>query len=158
MPTPTPPPNPAPEVPTEIQLGVSKARILARGFAQACPACGGRKLFTRWFTMVERCPTCSLRFERAVGQSIGYIGINTIVCFGATFVVLLGGAIIQIPHIRTGPLIIAVILTAGVLPIAFYPSSRTLWTAIDLLLRPLRAGEVDPRLILVDPKRDKPAA
>lgn len=132
--------------------------MLARGVAQACPVCGGRQLFRRWFTMVERCPTCSLRFERAVGQSIGYIGINTIVCFGATFIVLLGGAIIQIPDIKTGPLFVAVIMTSGVLPIAFYPSSRTLWTAIDILLRPLRAGEVDPRLILVDPKRDKPAS
>lgn len=152
------PSPPSPEVPTEVQLGISKFRMLARGVAQACPVCGGRQLFRRWFTMVERCPTCSLRFERAVGQSIGYIGINTIVCFGATFIVLLGGAIIQIPDIKTGPLFVAVIMTSGVLPIAFYPSSRTLWTAIDILLRPLRAGEVDPRLILVDPKRDKPAS
>lgn len=86
---------------------------------------------------------------------MGYIGINTIITFSATFVALLSGSILMYPDVRTLPLAAAALLTAGVLPVVFYPSSRTLWTAIDIILRPLRAGEVDPRLVLVDPRRDR---
>jgi hypothetical protein len=46
-----------------------------------------------------------------------------------------------------------IIAVAG--PLVFFPASRTLWTAIDLLMRPLRPGEVDPRFVLVDPLRDR---
>ena len=37
-------------------------------------------------------------------------------------------------------------------PILFAPGSRTTWTAIDLIMRPLTPGEIDPRFIKVDPE------
>jgi hypothetical protein len=41
-------------------------------------------------------------------------------------------------------------------PLLFFPASRMLWTAIDLLMRPLAPGEIDPRFVKVDPYRDRP--
>jgi hypothetical protein len=49
---------------------------------------------------------------------------------------------------------IAIALLGSVL---FFPSSRMLWVAIDLLMRPLAPGEVDPRYVVVDPPRDTAA-
>jgi predicted metal-binding membrane protein len=39
------------------------------------------------------------------------------------------------------PLLVAAVLVAVVFPIVFLPWSRTLWTAIDLRMRPLEPGE-----------------
>jgi hypothetical protein len=39
--------------------------------------------------------------------------------------------------------VIASAVTAVVVPLVFFPSSKTLWTAIDLLMRPLEAGEAE---------------
>ena len=104
--------------------------------------------------MTERCPTCDLRFDRTEGHMIGYIGLNTMISFTLTFIVLLGATIITLPDIPVGPVIAVTMLPAGVFPLAFARGSRTCWTAIDLIMRPLNPGEVDPRLVVVDPDRD----
>lgn len=102
--------------------------------------------------MLDECPQCSLKFERIFGHSIGYIGLNTVVTFGVTFVVLLVGSIATRPDIPVVPLLIATVFSAGVLPILFLPSAHTMWTAIDLIARPLTPGEIDPRFVVVDPE------
>lgn len=102
--------------------------------------------------MRRRCPQCSLKFERIFGHSLGYIGLNTMVTFSATFVVLLVGSIATRPDIAVWPLVIAIICTSVVLPILFLPSAHTMWTAIDLIVRPLTPGEIDPRFVVVDPE------
>jgi uncharacterized protein (DUF983 family) len=116
--------------------------MLARGLARRCPVCGQGRLFRRWFTMVERCPGCGLRFERIEGHWVGSLGMNTIVSFCVLFVVVVGGLVLSHPTYRMAPLVLTAGLTAVVVPLAFFPSSRTLWTAIDLLMRPLEPGEV----------------
>ena len=142
-------------VPTVEQLGVSGSRMMLRGLLQKCPACGSGHTHRRYFNMVVECPRCSLKFERIFGHSIGYIGLNTSVTFAFTFIVLLVGSIITQPDIPVVPMLIATFLTAVVLPVVFLPSAHTLWTAIDLLLRPLLPGEIDPRFIKVDPVEGK---
>ena len=49
----------------------------------------------------------------------------------------------------------AEVIIAVLGPLVFFPSSRTLWTAIDLMMRPLLPWEVDPRFVKVDPLRDR---
>lgn len=142
------------EIPTCAQLGVSNSRMLWRGILQRCPACGAGQTHRRWFHFIERCATCDLRFERIEGHSIGYIGLNTIVTFTTTFIVLLGLTIASHPHVTAMPLVIGSVASALVLPVLFLPSSHTLWTAIDLIFRPLKADEIDPRFVVIDPARD----
>jgi uncharacterized protein (DUF983 family) len=130
--------------------------MLARGLFARCPVCGGREQFERWFTMADRCPHCDLLYERVDGHWIGAIGVNTVVVMGSMLTVLAVTTFASFPE--TPPvtaLLITLVAIAGLGPLVFFPSSRMLWTAIDLLMRPLRPGEVDPRYVKVDPPRDR---
>jgi uncharacterized protein (DUF983 family) len=120
---------------------LDRGRLLRRGVARRCPVCGGGGLFRRWFEMVERCPRCAFRFERIEGHWLGSLGMNTIVSFTMLFVVLLVGFVVTWPDPPTGPLIMAGVVTAVVVPLLFFPFSRTIWTAIDLAMRPLSEKE-----------------
>ncbi|CAN5607922.1 hypothetical protein BH10ACT3_BH10ACT3_06660 [soil metagenome] len=106
--------------------------------------------------MTDRCPTCSLHFERVDGHWIGAIGVNTTVVMGAMFIVLMAVTMTSFPDPPPRALIFIEVAIAGIGPLLFFPSSRTLWSAIDLLMRPLKFGEVDPRFVKVDPARDRP--
>lgn len=121
----------------------SGARMLLRGCLRRCAVCGQGRLFRRWFTMVERCPRCGLRFERIEGHWTGDLGINTIVSFGALLLTLLVGTLTTYPDVPTRPLLIIALMVATIVPLAFYPFSKTIWLAIDLMMRPLEPGELD---------------
>jgi len=139
-----------------VQLGTRPTVVLLRGLFARCPACGGRHIFHRWFKMVDRCPRCTLRFERIEGHWIGSIGTNTVVVFATMFVVLLSVTLLSYPDNPGGWLLWTVIGIAVLGPMVFFPPSRMLWTAIDLLMRPLKPGEIDPRFVKHDPYRDRP--
>lgn len=144
------------EIPSTRQLGVSTTRILVRGFFAHCPACGARHNFRRWFTMAPRCQSCTLRFERVDGHWIGSLGTNTVAVCGAMFAVLITTVMLSYPNTTPGWLLWVLVAIALLGPLVFFPPSRMLWTAIDILMRPLRYGEIDPRFVVVDPYRDKP--
>jgi hypothetical protein len=93
--------------------------------------------------MVDRCPRCGLLFERIEGHWLGAVGINTIVSLGAVLVALVVGLIATFPELPLLPLIAANVTVAVVAPILFHPVSRTLWTAVDIAMRPLEPHEVD---------------
>lgn len=121
----------------------SLSRLVGRGLTLACPACGARGHFRLWVRMAERCHRCGLVFERIEGHWIGAIGINTIVSFGALLVSLIVGVALTIPDVPVAPLMVGNMALAAVVPLVFYPASRTLWTAIDIAMRPLEPHEVD---------------
>jgi len=108
-----------------------------------CPACGKRRLFRRWFVLADDCPRCGLHFERIEGHWIGAIGINTIVSFAVLGVVVIVGLILTYPDGSTLRLILIGAAAALIAPTVFYPLSKTLWTAIDIGMRPLEPHEVD---------------
>ncbi len=131
------------EEPEIVGRTPSWARLLARGALLRCPVCGGGHLFRRWITMAETCPRCGLRFARIEGHWIGAIGINTIVSFGAFLVTTVVGLIATFPDIPVLPLILLNVAVAVIVPLVFYPFSRTLWTGLDIAMRPLEPHEVD---------------
>jgi uncharacterized protein (DUF983 family) len=123
-------------------------RLLARGLARRCPLCGGGHLFRRWFSIAERCPRCGFRLERIEGHWIGALGMNTIVSFGAVLVAVIVAVALTYPHGSTAAGVVFIVAVAVVVPLAFYPVSKTLWSAIDLAMRPLEPDDdVDPRYI-----------
>lgn len=126
----------------------SKGRMFRRGCSKRCAVCGQGRLFRRWFTMLERCPRCDLRFERIEGHWTGDLGINTIVSFGALFLTLIVGFAVTYPDIPGIPLFSIAVGVAVIVPLLFYPFSKTVWLAFDLMFRPLEPGEVKPEYLV----------
>lgn len=93
--------------------------------------------------MNERCHNCGLKFERIEGHWIGAIGINTIASFGILLGSMVVSFIVTFPDFPVVQLMIGHTVLAIVFPFLFFPISRTLWTAIDIAMRPLEAHEVD---------------
>ena len=118
-------------------------KLLWRGSTKACPLCGQRKLFKKWVYMERNCPRCKLHFERIEGHWIGAVGMNTIV----SFLLLVAGLAIffyvTYPDIPTGRWVFWFAACFGTIPILFYPNSKTLWTAIDILMRPIEEKDFE---------------
>lgn len=100
--------------------------------------------------MNEACHRCGLHFERIEGHWIGAIGINTIVSFGILMSSMVISFVATLPDLPVVPLMIGHTALAVLVPTFFYPISRTLWTAIDIAMRPLEAHEVDWSVVLAD--------
>jgi uncharacterized protein (DUF983 family) len=111
-------------------------RLLGRGLTRRCARCGAGHLYSRWFTLVDRCPGCGYLFAREEGFFLGAFVINfavTEICLGIVLAVLIaleagGGAPI-------GAVIAAAAAVTVVVPVVFYPFSKTLWAAIDLAMQ-----------------------
>lgn len=119
--------------------------LLFRGFTKRCPLCGGRNLFAGWFHMKDRCPRCAFPLERIEGHWMGALGMNTIVTFFALFTTIVVGVAVTYPDMPTVLLMAIAVTVAIVVPLLFFPFSRTLWSAVDLAMRPLEPDDdVDP--------------
>lgn len=119
-------------------------RTLLRGLSKRCPNCGSGHLFRRYFTMVERCPRCGLRFHRQEGQWSGDIGANTIVTFFLLWVVLVIGSLVTWNDPNLALLAGLSLAIVVVFPAFFVPHAKTLWVAVDILMRPVEPDELDP--------------
>lgn len=106
-------------------------------------------LTRRWLRVRERCGTCDFPIERKEGHFIGAVGMNTIVTFGAVLVALVLTAMFGG---RQPPMSLVLGLAALIigLGVGFFPISKTLWSAIDLIMIPLEPGEADPRFDYTD--------
>lgn len=117
-------------------------KMLVRGLFRRCPRCGGGKLFESWLTMKPRCPTCGMCFEREEGFFLGAFVVN----FGVMLISLaafIGVAVaITLPDPDPVKLAGGGIVVGIIVPIVFYPMSRTFWSAIDLIMKPLEPQEV----------------
>jgi uncharacterized protein (DUF983 family) len=118
--------------------------MLLRGMCKRCAVCGQGRLFRGWFRMIDRCPRCGLRFERIDGHWTGDLGMNTIVTFTAVFLTLIVGFAVTYPDVPGVLLFVCAVAVAGVVPLVFFPFSKTIWLAIDLMMRPLEPDEVKP--------------
>jgi len=84
--------------------------------------------------LIERCPNCTLRFEREQGGFLGAMTINflvSIVAWVAMFVVVL---FFTVPDVPVAPLMIASVVVLVAVPLWFYPRSKTIWAAIEFLV------------------------
>jgi uncharacterized protein (DUF983 family) len=125
-------------------MEASPSRKILRGLTVRCPRCGGRKLFASWFRLKPRCPTCGLRIEREEGFWLGGFVINF--GTGEAFLLILLGVLIGFEangsKVDAWPFIIIGLAIALLGPVLTFPMSRTLWLAIDLIMRPMSSGEV----------------
>ena len=122
--------------------------MLARGLLKRCPICGTGSLFTRWFRMKERCPGCQYLFEREEGFFLGAYVINLAIAQGLVILLAIVPLIIRMasdPDASIMPFVLGGLVGAVIAPMFFYPWSKTIWTAFDLMLRPQAAAEPTDR-------------
>lgn len=123
--------------------------MLGRAMLLRCPRCGARHVLATWFKMVERCPSCRLRFERESDFFLGAYVVNLAVTEGLLIVALFVYVFraVSDPQTPGAPVLIAALVCAIGGPLAFFPFSRTIWAAIDLAMRPVpvepAAGDAD---------------
>ena len=118
--------------------------MLARGFTRRCPACGSGNLFDGWFRMKDRCPRCGYRFEREEGFFLGAFVINFAVAEGLMALLCIVPLIWLLaarPEASVWPVVAGGLVGAVVAPLLFYPFSKTIWVALELMLRPAQAHE-----------------
>lgn len=122
----------------------TRRRMLGRSLLKRCPICGTGRLFSRWFRMKERCPGCGYLFEREEGFFLGAYVINLAIAQGAVIFLAVVPLIFRLAgdaDASIAPFLIGGGIGAIVAPLVFYPWSKTIWTAFDLILRPVHMSE-----------------
>lgn len=126
------------EAPNPVLPALTLPRLLVRGFLRRCPQCGSRGCFHTWFRMKERCPRCQFPLQREEGYWIGGIGMNTVVTLGLLLVTFAATFALTWDD-RKGVLVFAPAFTVAlIVPLLFFGSSQTLWSAIHLALTPVQ--------------------
>ena len=110
--------------------------MIRRALRRRCPNCGSKGIFTGWFAMCDHCPTCGHVYSRESGYWVMAIIINTAIAEAIFGVLFIGGLIATAPDFAWGPLLAIAIVTNTLVPLVFYPISKTLWVAVDLYLHP----------------------
>lgn len=118
----------------ERTQNITFSRILLftwRGATKACPRCGHRGLFERWFTLRTSCPSCDLTFEREEGYWTGAIFANALITQVLFVVLMVAAFVVTWPDPPVTEMIIGSILFGVAFPLFFYPFSKTFWMALD---------------------------
>jgi uncharacterized protein DUF983 len=100
-------------------------------------------VFASWFHLRERCPGCGMRFEREEGFWLGGYVIN-FATGEAGILVLLAALILLVVnghHVNAALFVGLGLALAIVGPVLTFPPSRTVWSAVDLIMRPLSEEE-----------------
>lgn len=127
--------------------------MFRRGLVKRCANCGHGRLFDGWFSMKVRCPGCGYKFERQEGLAVGAMGVNIIVTEALFGIFLVVALVLTVPDVPVVPLLVVALGMNLVIPIAFYPYSKTIWAAAELMMRPLEPHEELEALVY----RDEPA-
>lgn len=107
-----------------------------------CPNCGGRGIFRSWFKLQDQCPTCGLRLERdEQGYQVGSYMFNIIVAELVFAAIVVGVLALTWPHPPWDLLTWGGVALMVLMPILFFPFSKTLFLAFDLIFRPPGQGE-----------------
>jgi uncharacterized protein (DUF983 family) len=134
------------------------SHLLWRGLTKRCPRCGAGHLFRRWFDMKPNCPRCGYRFEREEGFFLGAYVINLAIS-EIWVVAVVVALIVQEARGRVGSLVPWLVVGGALqllLPLLFYPFSKTIWAAIDLMMRPLDPHEEAEAVLLREDERKSP--
>jgi hypothetical protein len=94
--------------------------------------------------MKKTCPVCQLILDR--GEPDYFLGGYTVNFVAAELIIVLGGALsilLTWPDVPWTLITWALVVLMILAPIVFYPFAKTLWLGLDLVIRPLRLGDLD---------------
>ena len=116
---------------------------MLRGLLRRCARCAGKGVFDGYFRLATRCRHCGFRFEREEGYWTGAMIVNIAAC-EFWFAVLFGAVVAATsPEVPWTPLVAVAVLTNGLLPIVFYPFSKTIWMALEVYYHPDPSDDLD---------------
>ncbi|HET7482614.1 MAG TPA: DUF983 domain-containing protein [Actinomycetota bacterium] len=118
--------------------------LLRRGLRKRCPVCGGKNIFSGWFSLHDHCPTCGYRFVREDGYWVSAIIVNMAVIEVLFLVVFMITVVATAPEVPWVPLVIIAAVMNILFPVFFFPYSKTVWMAVDLYFHPIETSEHPP--------------
>ncbi len=119
------------------------ARLFWRAARLRCPNCAGGPLFDSWFRMQARCPSCGLPLERGEeGYQVGSYMFNIIAAELIFAAVFLGIVVATWPDPPWTALQVGGVALMIAAPFLFFPFSKALFLAFDLLFRPATPDEL----------------
>ena len=126
--------HPKPEVRDLPATGSARRmKLLKRGFLLQCPYCGQGHIIKYPFWIKDCCPKCGYQFAPESGYFVGGYALNLVgvevIGLIAIVIILLRSNLSLYQQEALG------IGAAILLPIVFFPWSRTLWMALDLTLQ-----------------------
>jgi uncharacterized protein (DUF983 family) len=121
------------------------ARAFARALALRCPNCGGARVLRSWFKLRHHCEKCGIRLDRGEVDDyfLGGMFFNIVLAEVVFALVLLVVVVIMWPNVPWAGVEYSLIVAMIAAPIVLYPVSRLMWLALDLLLRPPDAAEME---------------
>jgi hypothetical protein len=84
-----------------------------------------------------------MRFEREEGFFLGAYVVNFAAMMISLALFIGVGVGLTLPNPSPGKLTAGGMLVGTLVPVVFYPFSKTIWSAIDLCMKPLEPHEVD---------------
>lgn len=129
---------PAPDPPRSSAGTKFRRALLLR-----CPRCGSSGILATWFRLADHCPNCGLALERGeasdfwIGAYVFNLAIGELLAIGVPIV----WVILAWPNPPWNSVEVLAAVLCVLLPIVFFPFSRTLWLAWDLSFRPSEPGD-----------------
>jgi uncharacterized protein (DUF983 family) len=110
---------------------------MGRALTRRCPYCGSPNIYESYFALREQCPRCGIHFEREEGYFLGAYALNLItaefVGLGLAIFLILKTDLQHLSLIWQEAIAVALAIA---FPVIFFPFSRTVWIAMDLIFHP----------------------
>jgi len=116
--------------------------LLWRGMRRRCPNCGAGDAFESWFRLRPRCRACGLRLDRGENDFfLGAFTLNFVTAELALCAFMLAVIVALWPDVPWDFVLYGGAILMVIMPLVFFPFSRTIWLAIDLAFRPATGRE-----------------
>lgn len=134
-------------------------RSFVRAMRLRCPHCGGGPIFTSWSRLLPSCPVCGLGLERGEqGYWLGAYFFNLMAVETVFTVWVAGFLAVTWPDPPWALFQATTVALMVITPFLFFPFSKTLFLAFDLVVRPPDADDfAAPREASPHSRRDPPA-
>lgn len=121
------------------------ALLMWRAVRLRCPNCGGGPIRDSWLRLRDHCPRCGLTLERGEqGYQVGSYMFNIIAAELVFAAMFLGVLLATWPDPPWNALLYGGMALMVVMPVLFFPFSKTFFLAFDLIFRPPSAEEFLP--------------
>jgi uncharacterized protein (DUF983 family) len=112
-------------------------KSLVRAMRLRCPHCGGGPIFVTWSRLVPNCPVCGLGLERGEqGYWLGAYFFNLMAVETVFSIWVPAFLWYTWPEPPWGVFQITTAVLMVIVPVVFFPYSKTLFLAFDLMVRP----------------------